>query len=25
LIIKQLDIGVEKTPNTTNYPHSIKP
>jgi len=23
LIIKQLDLGVEKTPNTANYPHDI--
>jgi len=23
LIIKQLDIGVRKTPNTANYPYDI--
>jgi len=23
LIIKQLDIGVKKTPNTANYPYDI--
>jgi len=25
LIIKQLDIGVWKTPNTGNYPYDLQP